>query len=143
MIQPKRLKQSILDGIQQDFTILDYFDFLDNEDFLNALEKQKVKLFVKPGMPLVSWDEILQFVSDHKSERVGYKILPNDFAFFYNRTSKNRWNGWNGWNGLHKYLAYQTLTEKKLFQETVPSPKCRWNGLKILRSLPHKSLVSN
>lgn len=64
------------------------FDFLDNEDFLNALEKQKVKLFVKPGMPLVSWDEILQFVSDHKSERVGYKILPNDFAFFYNRAER-------------------------------------------------------
>ena len=48
----------------------------------------KVHLFIEPYLPAVSWDEILEFINIHKSERVGYKILPNDNAFFYNRAER-------------------------------------------------------
>ena len=58
------------------------FNFLDSDDFNDALSEQKVKLFINPGMPNITWDEILEFVNNHKQERVGWKILPSSQAFF-------------------------------------------------------------
>ena len=64
------------------------FNYLDSDDFKNALSEQKVKLFINPGMPNITWDEILEFVNNHKQERVGWKILPSSQAFFYNRAER-------------------------------------------------------
>ena len=41
------------------------FNFLDSDDFNDALSEQKVKLFINPGMPKITWDEILEIGRAH------------------------------------------------------------------------------
>lgn len=59
------------------------FNFLDQDNFLNAYNNKIATLFPKISMPEVTWDEVLQFVNDYEHKKTGKKILPNPYALFY------------------------------------------------------------
>jgi len=60
------------------------FEFLDSEKLNNAYLNKKATLFIKPGMPDVTWQDVLQFTNDYENKRIGKKLLPNPYAFFHN-----------------------------------------------------------
>ena len=59
------------------------FDFLDSPRLKDAIENKKHALFINPGLPDVSWQDVLQFTNDYPEKRRGKKILPSPYAFFY------------------------------------------------------------
>lgn len=60
------------------------FEFLDSQKLNDAVNNKKATLFIKPGMPEVTWQDVLQFVNDYDDKRVGKKMLPSPYAFFHN-----------------------------------------------------------
>lgn len=63
-------------------------DFIYSQEFKDALEKSTPTLFINPGMPEVSWEEILNFINKNYKERLGWEKLPSKFAMFYNRAER-------------------------------------------------------
>ena len=66
------------------------FNFLDQDNFLNAYNNKVATLFPKISMPEVTWDEVLQFVNDYENKKTGKKILPNPYALFYDEAQIKR-----------------------------------------------------
>jgi cupin superfamily acireductone dioxygenase involved in methionine salvage len=60
------------------------FEFLNSPKFVNAINSKQATLFINPGLPEVTWQEVLQFVNDYEDKRTGKTLLPSPYAFFHN-----------------------------------------------------------
>lgn len=58
------------------------FEFLDSKKFNDAYDNKEATLFIKPGMPEITWQEVLQFTNDHQNKKVNK--LRSPYAFFHN-----------------------------------------------------------